>query len=184
MFPETEERQEKAHQAGFLFSSLTLSLENIIIVGILVGMGMILFYSLGVERGKKSLLADIGSDQRKGAVAAEAFEREVSVPPQVETRVTAPMEEKKISEKVLDVFEEQTIVLNDEGYTIQVASFKTEKYAKKEAMNIGNVGHEIFVMPKGDYSIVCVGKFDEKNKAEMVLTNLRKKYKDCRIRRF
>ncbi|MCK5581683.1 MAG: SPOR domain-containing protein, partial [Candidatus Omnitrophica bacterium] len=70
----------------------------------------------------------------------------------------------------------------DSTYTVQVASFRKKVYAEKEAMDLKKKGYEIFVVPKGDYSIVCVGKFAYKNEANQMSRKLRKRYKDCLVR--
>jgi len=43
--------------------------------------------------------------------------------------------------------------------------------------------HKDFVLPKGSYSIVCVGKFILKNDAARYSRKLKKKYNDCLVRR-
>ena len=69
-------------------------------------------------------------------------------------------------------------------FTIQVASFKQEKYANQEADRLRQNGHsDTFVIPKGDYSIVCVGKFIGKDEAKKFSGKLKKRYNDCLVRR-
>ena len=56
--------------------------------------------------------------------------------------------------------------------------------AKKEAENLEErMEYDIFVLPKGKYSIVCVGKFPQEDRAKVILNKLRKRYKDCLVRR-
>ena len=43
-------------------------------------------------------------------------------------------------------------------------------------------GYETVVISKGSYTIVCVGKFTHKNKAQLFAKDLRKKYKDLLVR--
>ena len=69
-------------------------------------------------------------------------------------------------------------------FTIQVASFKLEKNAKREADRLRGRGHDdTFVVPKGSYSIVCVGKFIQRNEAKKFSSKLKKRYNDCLVRR-
>ena len=67
-------------------------------------------------------------------------------------------------------------------YTVQVASYKGEKYAQKEASLLKQKGYDILVLPKGAFSIVCVGKFKEKEEAKNFSQKLKKQYKDCLVR--
>ena len=69
-------------------------------------------------------------------------------------------------------------------FTIQVASFKLKANAQREAARIKRMGHEdIFVVPKGNYSIVCVGKFAQRDEAKKFSGRLKEKYNDCLVRR-
>jgi hypothetical protein len=69
-------------------------------------------------------------------------------------------------------------------YTIQVASFKLgSKYADKEMSNLKSSGHETFILPKGNFSIVCIGKFKGKAEAQQFSKKLKSKYNDCLVRR-
>ncbi len=68
-------------------------------------------------------------------------------------------------------------------YTIQVASFKDQQYAQKEATALIKKGFETSIMTKGDYFIVCVGKFNTKDDVDKALGKLKQKYNDCLIRR-
>ncbi|MBN2831548.1 MAG: SPOR domain-containing protein [Candidatus Omnitrophica bacterium] len=71
----------------------------------------------------------------------------------------------------------------DSGYTIQVASFKTDSYARKEAAMLKEKGYKASVLHRGEYVIVCVGNFKNKEEAQSLIPELGRYYKDCRIRR-
>ena len=68
-------------------------------------------------------------------------------------------------------------------YTIQVASYKDVKYAEKEAVGLKKKGYETLIMAKGDYSILCVGKFPSKDEASSFARRLKSQYKDYVVRR-
>lgn len=72
---------------------------------------------------------------------------------------------------------------NKRYYTIQVASFKKEKNAKIEAERLKGIGVDIFVLPKGEYSIVCIGRFMKKDDAKEFSVKIKDRYKDYLIRR-
>ena len=72
----------------------------------------------------------------------------------------------------------------DSLFTIQVASFKLKKSAQIEADRLIKSGIEdAFVLPKGSYSIVCVGKFSLMAEAKRFSNRLKKRYNDCLVRR-
>jgi len=70
----------------------------------------------------------------------------------------------------------------DKGYTIQVASFKSDKYAQMEADTLKKKGYEIYVVPRGSHQTVCVGNFARREDAQAFSKRLKKKYNDCVIR--
>ncbi|PIP19833.1 MAG: hypothetical protein COT38_04380 [Candidatus Omnitrophica bacterium CG08_land_8_20_14_0_20_41_16] len=76
------------------------------------------------------------------------------------------------------------VVLTQQGpYTIQVASFKTNLYAQKEAELLKQRGFKALTLKRGKYIILCVGNFPNKETARPLLSELSKYYKSCYIRR-
>ncbi|MCR4337618.1 MAG: SPOR domain-containing protein, partial [Candidatus Omnitrophica bacterium] len=91
-----------------------------------------------------------------------------------------------VSEKLPAVEKPQEKILDKsaEGiYTVQVASYKKEDQAKDAAAKLQKKGYESLVLPKGDYSIVCVGRFNKKSEAQNLSRKLKKDYKDCLVRK-
>ena len=69
------------------------------------------------------------------------------------------------------------------GYTVQVASYKTEKGAQREASTLKQKGyHDVFVVQKGTYVILCVGNFQRKEEASLLGKKLMGRYQDLRVR--
>lgn len=70
------------------------------------------------------------------------------------------------------------------SYTVQVASYKSEKFAQKEAQNLKQKGYrEVYVVPKGSFVIVCVGNFTTKSDASTFTHQLKSRYQDTLVRR-
>ncbi|MBN1869879.1 MAG: SPOR domain-containing protein [Candidatus Omnitrophica bacterium] len=191
LFPKPAKISQDAFKPSRLTKDLTLSLENSIVLCIIFLMVLVLFFSFGVERGKKiALLAAVNEE---GNVAQAAEEHVIQQPADVKEkvkegqRVILPVnlpevirEEKEPGIKPpIEKTQEQ-----EKLFTIQVASFKLEKSAKREADRLRGVGHEdTFVVPKGNYSIVCVGKFGQMDEAKRFSSKLKKRYNDCLVRR-
>jgi len=74
-------------------------------------------------------------------------------------------------------------VIPGSGYTVQVASFRTNSYAQKEVDLLKKRGYKAITLNKGEHIILCVGNFPEKEEAQALLSELSRYYKDCRIRR-
>lgn len=184
LFPGASRNDPQSGRPVRLTKDLTLSLENIIVLCIISVMVLVLFFSFGVEKGRRMALRSQVPDTA-GLVQAV---KEV-VPPQpilsseetVVLSVEVPEEVVTENEAVpppLDKKNEQ-----EKFFTIQVASFRLEKNAKEEAGRLKGAGHDTFVIPKGGHSIVCVGKFMQMDEAKKFSNRLKNRYNDCLVRR-
>jgi len=70
-----------------------------------------------------------------------------------------------------------------DGYTIQVASFKNKELALAYAQSLKSDGLAPMFFAKGNYIILCVGKFSNQESAQPLLIQLQRTYAGCRIRR-
>ncbi len=72
-----------------------------------------------------------------------------------------------------------------QGYTIQIASYQARESARKEAELLKKKGLNPIILSKGKYSVLCVGSFSNREKAQALLLELEKnkRYKGCIIRR-
>ncbi len=69
------------------------------------------------------------------------------------------------------------------GYTVQVAAFRSRELAGREALILAKKGFSPLAFAKGDYVILCVGRFPNQKSAQPLLNQLQKAYAGCRIRR-
>ncbi|MFH1441548.1 MAG: SPOR domain-containing protein [Candidatus Omnitrophota bacterium] len=128
----------------------------------------IISFSFGVEKGRE-YVNPTAKQRYDLAVGEEKTTNIISTPeiiPQKVKENIAPEEEK-----------------TNNNYTIQIASFKNKESAQKEAETLRKNGFTTLVLPKGSYNVVCVGNFENREKAENLLTKIRKKYHDGFIRR-
>lgn len=219
LFPGSPGSSTEAGKPRYLFAHLTLSLENIVVLGIMVVMTLLFSFSLGVEKGKT--ITELGQPEQKkiakaiklpikpvAAQLAKTTEEPVAVRANkiaVPSELEAPKVENvepptdqfinksdaiQIEDRVMAllpaVVETKNPVALTEvnAYTIQVASYKGDKYANKEADALKVEGFDVYVLQKGDYFIVCVGKFAAKDDANKILGKLKKKYNDLLVRSF
>jgi cell division protein FtsN len=72
-----------------------------------------------------------------------------------------------------------------ERYTIQVASYKSAKYAQEEAQRLKKQGFSTAIIAKGAYTVLYVGNFSNKEEAREFLNEIKKqkRYADSTIRR-
>jgi cell division septation protein DedD len=136
--------------------------EKTVLIAILLLVTGIVSFSLGVERSRRTQI------NQPAAIVNEPVV--VEAPKKVES-LNPPVAVKPVAVK-------------QEGqYTIQVASFKASSYAKKEAELLNKRGLKALTFNKGKFIILCVGNFPNKEEAQPLLSELRKYYKSCYIRR-
>lgn len=124
-------------------------------------------FSLGVEKGKKNVAT-------KMQLPTQKQEAPVKIQPQKDKQIIIQNQPEQLAVRV-DILKP--------NYTIQIASYQTKTYAQKEAELLRKKGFLPLVLPKGRYTIVCVGNFSNEKMAKSLLSELKKRYQDCFIRR-
>lgn len=162
------------------FSNLIWAYEKTILVIFGLIITGIVSFSLGVEKGKRLMISETNlrsdfalkkMDTAKPAQASTPAESEQDNQPVIKRTVKAQPE--------LSVKES----LHIQNYTIQIASFRTKAFARKEAEQLKRKGYTAVIFSKGSFSIVCVGNFPKQESAKTLLTELKRFYHDSYIRR-
>ncbi len=156
---------------------LNLSYENLVILFIAVIMLMVVFFSLGVENGKRVALKNIVP------LTAEAFH---GTPEQGKTIVreeagTANI--KDTGKPDTDRAAGETGNAETSLYTIQVVAFKKEANARKEISLLKKEWREVFIIPTNDWQQVCVGRYESKEDTQKDFDILKNEYPTCYIRK-
>ena len=142
----------------------------LIIIGFIIS-GIVSF-SLGVEKGKKLAILKTNSHLD---IAVKIQQPAINLT--TSQNRYQPVIKKQDS---IQQAEPKNYIQN---YTIQVASYQSKTHAQKEAEALRKKGVTPLVLSKGDYIIVCVGNFSNRDAAKSLLLDLRKRYQDCYIRR-
>ena len=198
LFPANSATLEDVNKPKFLLANLTLSIESLVILSILGIMVGLFAFSLGVERGKH--LAAQTLDERVSAAWNLAPRQPMLVPTAVKPAVIAPKVEAKVGNAgfviahKMPVVAKATVVIpakpsaiglaKTDRFTIQVATYKSEVYAKSEAMNLKAKGLQTFLIKKGDFWLVCLGQFQSQDSANGVFKKIQSKYRGSSVRRF
>lgn len=183
-----------------LSSRINLSWENIIVLAIFITLFFLLFFSLGVEKGRRQVRMDSSIQLNSPKEPAPV---QVVTPSRANTALTqnpilrSPPSKSDIEllpkvaknppltqVKVMQIVSEPD--KNQPGarkYTIQVASFAQDSFAKKEETSLKMQGYKTLLKTSGQYRSLCVGSFNDKQEAEAILRKLRSQYHDCFIRR-
>lgn len=147
-------------------------------------------YSLGVEKGKKSLESRASEANTQGPKAMAITDssaagtssniplvqsrKETLSPIKVNARADSKINSQGQKEK------EKSLTNN---YTIQVASIAQSRNVAKELARLKAKGYSAFSRLKGKYAVICVGRFQIKEDAQNTLVKLRNSYPDCQLRR-
>ncbi len=137
--------------------------EKKVLIVIGIALSCIVAFSWGVKKGREFSSTKTEASFDLAGKKAEA--KEISRPPQ---------EKQARREKAGP---------DKQGYTIQLASYKAKKFADTQAEVLKKKGLAPLVLRKGDYIILCVGRFSDKDEARSSLSKFKKDYKDCYLRR-
>ena len=147
----------RARRPDFSFFNYIRNYEKVILIIIGMVITGIFSFSLGVERGKYLV--------QKYQNVPGVTQSESIVAPKTQAQ---------------PVTSEESLRYN---YTIQLASYQNKISAEKEGEALKRKGLSPLVMPKGKYTVLCVGNFADKETARSTLSELKKRYQDCFLRR-
>ncbi|MBF0570372.1 MAG: SPOR domain-containing protein [Candidatus Omnitrophica bacterium] len=181
LFPANSATLEDINKPKFLLANLTLSVESLVIFTILGIMVALFSFSLGVERGK--VLAARALDERVSAawnVGARTAVAGVILPAPV--KLQAPV--------VKSVTEQRPVnmrgFMQGQGtrYTLQVATYGSEAYARQDALLLKAKKIQSFLIKSGKYWLLCAGDFNNKEIATAYLRKLPSQFRLSQVRRF
>ncbi|MFA4842320.1 MAG: SPOR domain-containing protein [Candidatus Omnitrophota bacterium] len=135
--------------------------ERVILIALGFTVTGIIGFCAGVEKGK-SLAKIPAAPVMQDTAAREAVPKPQSTQP-------APRKTEATSEQ----------------YTIQLVSYQSKVSALKELDTLKKKGFSGKVIPKGKYTILCVGNFSDKETALALLSEFQRqtRYKGCFVRR-
>ena len=172
LFSQTSDAPKKRGEGRPLLSRLR-GYEKIILGVIVLLVTAIASFSLGVEKGrslalrKTNLRIDVASSKNTGTAEATQGPAVISISPAAKEPADSKTKEEA----------------SEHTYTIQLASFSNKTSIEKEAALLRKKGYNPLVIPKGKYTIICVGSFSDRETANKVLAEFKKRYKDSLIRR-
>lgn len=149
--------------------------EKTLLIIISVSLTAIISFSLGVEKGRRLALSNNNSGFDIGMRSREVLDNS----PGKQEPVASFLPDTNVKNQPVQKKERQ-----DKGiFAIQLASYKTKSYAEKEAIVLKKRGLNPIILTKGNYAVLYVGGFTNKETAQSIVTQLEKRYTGCRIRR-
>ncbi|HDZ77330.1 MAG TPA: SPOR domain-containing protein [Candidatus Omnitrophica bacterium] len=171
--PHVKNTTPKKRIQGSFFEKIAPYEKNIIL-GICFLVIFIVSYALGIEKGRKIQTVDNNSNviQIPSTITTNKVIGKEPIK-KANSRIETKQPKNKIRRNLADF----------KGYTVQVASFKNKTSAEKEKLTLERKGFTAYVIPKNKYVIVCVGMFNNKDKAKISQKKLKRLYNDCLIRK-
>ena len=146
--------------------NIMLSNEQLILLIIGLIILLVICFSLGVEKGKRTALA------KKNQVVKIVVAEDIVTLPEASEQIQVQKEAKK----VIPAKSSSSL------FVVQLASYKDIVKARKEQESLRSKGYEAEVAGSGKYSVLYVVGFDNKNEANVARAKLKSRYKDCFIK--
>ena len=169
-------------RTGFV---VTLTPEKMVFAAIGIVMLMVVFFALGVEKGK--------AVSYTGSITPKMVYREiVTSPARPEIRTVVSVARPKPVVGATNITPKTTLPTapkksqaafdKSKPYTIVAAAFSREDFATKEAVKLKADGLEAFVYYGEPYYLACVGSFQDKVSAQKILNKVRQMHRDAYVR--
>lgn len=178
-------------QSGPRFS---VPLEWVLITAIVLIIGCVVIFMMGVEKGKQ--IQKEAYRYSRPVFSEEILLKTALTPPTTAPKapqpaLTAPTpapispQSLPVSRPPLTANREPQKVASEgkKPYTIQLAAFRTENQATKEMAVLRTKGYKPRILAKGGYYQVSVGQYQNREEAAGDLKTLKKRYKDCYLRK-
>jgi len=164
--------------------AITLTPEKMVFAAIGVIMLIVIFFALGVEKGRSAARLKFTATKTtvKDIVAAQALLMKSARAPIVVTKSAAAT---NITPKInlpAAAIRAQAVFDKTKPYMVVAAAFSREDLALKEVGKLRTAGLEAFTYYGEPYYLACVGSFQSKNGARDILNKVRRMHRDAYVR--
>lgn len=177
LFSQTKQNYHQPKGISNSFLSYIYNYEKTILITIGFIIIGIVSFSLGVEKGKR--LSIVKFNSHLDMAAKTKLSESVQIITQQQNQTAIKKEDASVKIQPQPIYTKDSI----RNYTIQVATYQTNSHAQREVEILRKKGFNPLVLSKGEYTVVCVGNFSNKETAKSLLSELKKRYRDCFIRR-
>jgi len=191
----SENRLNGSQTSSRKFCTFIWGYEKIIVFIIVFILTAIVSFSLGVEKGKRITAKNTNShielaSAAKLPPAAESEEATqhavIASAPQPQPQpqdASSLVKQQPAPESKQKIITTSNTKEEKGSYTIQVATYKDKTRAQQEAQQLKKKGFYVLTLSKSGYTILCIGSFNSKDKANAKLSEIKKKYSDSYVRR-
>ncbi len=175
--------------------------KTILILIAVVAVG-VLSFALGVEKGKKMAMREAVLNNAAPKVSPKAAAPTVQPVQRIDIqsaqvavnnapRPSAPVAvasaapRQTVAQAAVQPAAQQPVNFSGQtgNFTIQIASYKNKQAIDKQAQALKKKGVTVIILTKGDYLVLCIGRFPSQDDARVALQEVQKQYKGCLIRR-
>ncbi|MCX5666103.1 MAG: SPOR domain-containing protein [Candidatus Omnitrophica bacterium] len=164
--------------------AITLTPEKMVFTAIGLVMLMVIFFALGVEKGRSAAYAKLTATKTiiKDVVAPPAISAKPSMAPIVVagsatvTNITPKANPPSVAVKAQAAFDKT------KPYMVVAAAFSKQDLALKEIGKLKTAGLDAFIYYGEPYYLACVGSFQSKESAGKILNKVRQMHKDAYVR--
>jgi cell division septation protein DedD len=188
LFEDFESPKKAAARFGSIFTrtdfAITLTPEKMVFAAIGVIMLMVVFFALGVEKGRSAAHAKFTEAKTiaKDVVAVPAILVKPALSPIVVTRSAAATNiTPKINPQAAAV-KAQAVFDKTKPYMVVAAAFSRQDLAVKEVGKLKTAGLDAFIYYGEPYYLACVGSFPSKDGAQKILKKVKQMRKDAYVR--
>lgn len=188
--PQQQQRVERAPGISKAPKPILISttLEQLLFAGLILILVFCLVFFLGVLRGRYIAGPQFSSArvavQAPAPVQAQPVVRREAAPAPVRTvPVSTPVRAAAVSVPTVASSAPSAASTAAKPYTIQVLTTKKKAYADTETSSLRARGVNGWMMRSGEYYVVCVGYFKNKEEAKKDLSSLKGKYSSAYLRR-
>ena len=135
---------------------LRFSVEKLIFILIAIVVLVVIVFCLGVELGKNKA--------RPVLPVLVTESAEVMDIPAPATNINTPVSKKGAV------------------YKIHLATYVGKESARRQMLKVNESGFPAYIKASGKFFLLCIGDYHDRQQAEGVLMQVRKKYKDCYIK--
>lgn len=170
---------------------LTLTAEKLVFVSIGIIMLLVVFFALGVEKGKAIAASSMPIVPAQTVAVQPAVKTAPAPVAQVKTAPPTNITSKSKAAAATPV-QGKTVVAptqpaqdnfaKDKPYTIVAAAYLRQEFAVKEAASLKAAGLDSYVIKSEPYYLACVGSFVNKDSALKLLSKVRQMHRDAYVR--
>ncbi len=164
--------------------------DKLILTAIFFIVCIIISYSIGVETGKrlktKEIQANPGQIDTKIEIAEipeKLLEEESAIQKKEKGQSLKSPDKDKNTRNQDTIAEPEPTQETKPFYSVQIATYSNKGFAERKKNQLNSQGLKSFLLQKGEYEVLYIGRFTNKSEAKKAASRLKKTYSDCLVKK-